>query len=37
MEGYSNDEIRQQLGCSLRTVTLKLALIRTLWDPEPTS
>ena len=34
MEGYSNEEIRQRLGCSLRTVTLKLALIRTLWDPE---
>src|SRR4051794_34702338 len=37
MEGYSNEEIRQHLGCSLRTVTLKLALIRTLWDPEQTS
>jgi DNA-directed RNA polymerase specialized sigma24 family protein len=37
MEGYSNEEIRQRLGCSLRTVTLKLALIRTLWDPEQSS
>src|SRR3954454_15671845 len=37
MEGYTNEEIRQRLGCSLRTVTLKLALIRTLWDPEQTS
>jgi DNA-directed RNA polymerase specialized sigma24 family protein len=34
MEGYSNEEIRHRLGCSLQTVTLKLALIRTLWDPE---
>ena len=25
---YSNEEIRQQLGCSLRTVTLRLELIR---------
>src|SRR3954449_262565 len=24
----------RQMGCSLRTVTLKLALIRTLWDLE---
>jgi ECF sigma factor len=28
---YSNDEIRQQLGCSLRSVTLKLELIRKKW------
>jgi hypothetical protein len=28
---HSNDEIRQMLGCSLRTVTLKLELIRKLW------
>jgi DNA-directed RNA polymerase specialized sigma24 family protein len=28
---YGNDEIRQQLGCSLRTVTLKLELIRKKW------
>ena len=34
---YSNDEIRQQLGCSLRTVTLRLELIRKIWqkDKEP--
>jgi DNA-directed RNA polymerase specialized sigma24 family protein len=35
---YSNDEIRQQLGCSLRTVTLRLELIRKIWqksqDPQ---
>jgi DNA-directed RNA polymerase specialized sigma24 family protein len=35
---YRNEEIAQQLGCSLRTVTLKLRLIRKLWDrPEETS
>jgi DNA-directed RNA polymerase specialized sigma24 family protein len=28
---YSNEEIRQQLGCSLRTVTLRLELIRKIW------
>jgi DNA-directed RNA polymerase specialized sigma24 family protein len=34
---YSNEEIRQQLGCSLRTVTLRLELIRKKWqkDEEP--
>jgi len=29
---YSNEEIRQQLGCSLRTLTLKLELIRKKWQ-----
>ncbi len=29
---HSNDEIRQRLGCSLRTVTLKLELIRKKWQ-----
>jgi hypothetical protein len=28
---YGNDEIRQQLNCSLRSVTLKLELIRKIW------
>jgi DNA-directed RNA polymerase specialized sigma24 family protein len=28
---YSNEEIRQHLGCSLRGVTLKLELIRKKW------
>ncbi len=37
MEGCSNEEIRQRLGCSLRRVTLKLALIRALWYTEQTS
>ncbi len=30
----TNEEIRQQLGCSLRSVTLKLELIRKLWRDE---
>ncbi len=29
---YTNEEIRQQLGCSLRSVTLKLELIRKRWQ-----
>jgi len=32
---YSNEEIRRQLGCSLRTVTLKLELIRKKWKVAP--
>jgi DNA-directed RNA polymerase specialized sigma24 family protein len=31
---FSNEEIARELGCSLRTVTLKLRLIRKLWDDE---
>jgi DNA-directed RNA polymerase specialized sigma24 family protein len=31
---YSNEEIRRQLGCSLRTVTLKLELIRKKWRKD---
>jgi len=41
---HSNEEIRQQLGCSLRSVTLKLELIRKKWQwaqgpafPQPRS
>jgi DNA-directed RNA polymerase specialized sigma24 family protein len=29
---YTNEEIRQRLGCSLRSVTLKLELIRKNWQ-----
>jgi len=29
---YSNEDIRRQLGCSLRSVTLKLELIRKKWQ-----
>ncbi len=31
MEGYTNEEIRVKLGCSLRTVANKLELIRRTW------
>ncbi len=34
LASYSNEEIRQQLGCSLRSVTLKLELIRKIWREE---
>ena len=34
MDGFTNDEIAQQLGCTSRTVTRKLDLIRAVWgDP----
>jgi DNA-directed RNA polymerase specialized sigma24 family protein len=35
LEGHTHDEIRAALGCSLRTVTLKLHLIRELWHDLP--
>jgi RNA polymerase sigma factor (sigma-70 family) len=35
MEGYTNDEIAGRLDCSRRTVTLKLAAIRVIWNEEP--
>src|SRR5262249_34847907 len=31
---YTHEEIREQLGCALRTVTLKLELIRRRWESE---
>ena len=34
MEGYTNEEIRIKLGCSLRTVANKLELIRRTWLDE---
>jgi DNA-directed RNA polymerase specialized sigma24 family protein len=34
MEGYTNEEIKTELGCSLATVERKLALIRKTWDTE---
>ena len=34
MEGYRNEEIASQLGCSPRTVARKLRRIRTLWSQE---
>jgi RNA polymerase sigma factor (sigma-70 family) len=34
MEGYSNDEVAEQLDCSRRTVARKLETIRILWSNE---
>ena len=34
MEGFTNDEIANKLGCSLRTVATKLKLIRQTWEEE---
>jgi RNA polymerase sigma factor (sigma-70 family) len=34
LEGYSHEEIGDRLDCSLRSVTLKLALIRRLWADQ---
>ena len=31
MEGWSNEEIAQRIGCGLRTVERKLSLIRRIW------
>jgi ECF sigma factor len=31
MEGYSNDEVADRLGCSLRTAARKVELIRRTW------
>jgi len=33
MEGYSNAEIAEKLGCAVRSVERKLQVIRSLWDP----
>jgi DNA-directed RNA polymerase specialized sigma24 family protein len=34
MEGYTNDEIAERLGCGERTITRKLAVIRKAWLAE---
>jgi RNA polymerase sigma factor (sigma-70 family) len=34
LEGYTNDEIAERLGCSLRTVERRLHLIRKKWQQE---
>jgi DNA-directed RNA polymerase specialized sigma24 family protein len=34
MEGYTNEEVADRLGCSLRTVARKLELIRRTWTGE---
>ena len=32
LEGYENAEIARELGCALRTVERRLALIRQIWE-----
>jgi DNA-directed RNA polymerase specialized sigma24 family protein len=34
MEGYTNDEIAERLGCVERTVERKLSVIRGLWEQQ---
>lgn len=34
MEGYTNDEIADRLGCARRTVARQLALIRAIWQTQ---
>jgi DNA-directed RNA polymerase specialized sigma24 family protein len=34
MEGYTNQEVSERLGCSLRTVARKLELIRWAWTGD---
>ena len=34
LEGYTNEEVADLLGCAPRTVERKLKLIRALWDKE---
>lgn len=36
LEGYSNDEIADRLGCARRTVARRLELIRKIWESEGT-
>ncbi|MGO8903190.1 MAG: ECF-type sigma factor [Isosphaeraceae bacterium] len=35
LEGYTSQEIADRLSCALRTVTLKLELIRKTWASSP--
>ena len=37
MEGFSNEELTQRTGRSLRTVERRLQLIRRKWQEQPTS
>jgi DNA-directed RNA polymerase specialized sigma24 family protein len=36
LEGFTNEEVAERLGCSLRTVARKLELIRRSWANEQT-
>jgi DNA-directed RNA polymerase specialized sigma24 family protein len=35
LDGYTNEEIATKLGCTVRTVCRRLALIRDIWETEP--
>jgi DNA-directed RNA polymerase specialized sigma24 family protein len=37
MEGYTNEEVADELKCTVRTVGRRLALIRDLWEVSPES
>jgi DNA-directed RNA polymerase specialized sigma24 family protein len=34
LEGYTNEEIKERMGCALRTVANRLKLIRMKWEQE---
>ena len=34
MEGYSNEQVAERLGCGLRSIERKLSLIRKAWERE---
>lgn len=34
LDGYSNDEVAERLGCTVRTVGRRLVLIRALWKHD---
>ena len=34
IEGYTNEEIAAEIGCSVRSIKRKLQLIRTIWSKE---
>jgi DNA-directed RNA polymerase specialized sigma24 family protein len=34
MEGCTNEEVAQNLHCSLRTVVRRLRMIRSIWEKE---
>jgi RNA polymerase sigma factor (sigma-70 family) len=37
LEGYTGEEIADRLGCTRRTVTRKLDVIRKVWQEEPSA